>query len=105
VDGAFAAWLLVQHADADPEFQAYCLELMKDAYESGEVRGQDLAYLTDRVLVNQGKKQLYGTQFWTPPGGKIQPRPIEDEAKLDERRSKMGLGLFAEYKKMMTGNG
>lgn len=102
-DGAFAAWLLVQHADADPEFQAYCLELMKDAYKSDEVRGVDLAYLTDRVLVNRGKKQLYGTQFWTPPLGKLQPRPIEDEAKLDERRVKMGLGPFREYKELMTG--
>src|SRR5262245_16811487 len=35
-DGAFAAWLLVQHADADPDFQAYCLELMKEAFESNE---------------------------------------------------------------------
>lgn len=100
-DGAFAAWLLVQHADADPKFQARCLELMKKAYEKKEVRGQDLAYLIDRVLVGQGKKQVYGTQFWTPPLGKLQPRPIEDEAHVDARRSEMGLGPLAEYRKIM----
>ena len=27
-DGANAAWLLVQHADADPKFQRQCLDLM-----------------------------------------------------------------------------
>jgi uncharacterized iron-regulated protein len=100
-NGAFAAWLLVQHADADPAFQAQCLELMKEAYEKGEVHGRELAYLTDRVLVNQGKEQRYGTQFWTPPFGRLQPRPIEDETRVDDRRAEMGLEPLAEYRKTM----
>jgi hypothetical protein len=36
-DGAFAAWLLVQHADADAAFQKQRLELMKPLLEKGEV--------------------------------------------------------------------
>jgi len=100
-EGATAAWLLVQHADHDPQFQRNCLELMKQV-PAGEVSKADVAYLTDRVLVNEGKNQLYGTQFWSP-NGKMEPRPIEDEANLDKRRKEVGLSLFAEYAKHMTG--
>ena len=67
-----------------------------------EVSKANLAYLIDRVLVNEGKKQLYGTQFWFM-NGKMEPRPIEDEANIDKRREEMGLGSFADYEKHMTG--
>jgi hypothetical protein len=100
-DGAFAAWLLVQHADADPAFQKRCLELMQAAPE-GEVTKSNVAYLVDRVRVNSGEKQLYGTQFWTVDG-ELKPRPIEDEANLDKRRAEAGLGTMAEYTKQMLG--
>lgn len=36
-EAASAAWLLVQHADHDPEFQEYCLGLMHQA-PTGEIR-------------------------------------------------------------------
>ena len=95
-DGAHAAWLLVQHADADRPFQKRCLELLRAAVAAGEAEGKDLAYLTDRVLVGEGKKQVYGTQL-TTAGGKLVPSPIEDEAAVDARRKAVGLGPLAEY--------
>jgi hypothetical protein len=98
-DGAQAAWLLVQHADRDREFQKRCLALMKAA-PKGEVSPSNLAYLTDRVLVGENKKQLYGTQF-RQQGDKMVPQPIEDEANVDQRRKEMGLPPLAEYKKLM----
>lgn len=99
-EGATAAWLLVQHADADPTFQRTCLELMKKL-PVGEVSTVNLAYLTDRVLVNEGKKQVYGTQFWLQ-NGKMAPRPIEDEENLEQRRKKAGMQPFSEYLRHMT---
>jgi hypothetical protein len=99
-DGATAAWLLVQHADADPKFQRHCLELMKAAAAKGEVSMHDIAYLTDRVLVNEGQKQVYGTQF-TLKHGELAPRPIEDEANLDKRRKEAGLPPMEESKKWL----
>ena len=98
--GATAAWLLVQHADADPKFQRHCLALMKKAAPH-EVSRKNLAYLTDRVLVNEGKNQLYGTQFFLEDG-KMVPQPIDDEANLDERRKEAGLMPMSEYTKHMT---
>lgn len=95
-DGAHAAWLLVQHADADRPFQKRCLELLEKAVAAKDAAVVDLAYLTDRVLVGEGKKQKYGTQL-TTKDGKLTPQPVEDEAKLDERRKALGLQPMAEY--------
>jgi uncharacterized protein (DUF305 family) len=98
-DGANAAWLLVQHADADPKFQRRCLDLMTKLPKD-EMSQTNLAYLTDRVLLAEGKKQLYGTQF-TAIDGKWQPRPLEDEANVDKRRAEAGLQPIAEYAKQI----
>ena len=71
-DGEHAAWLLAQHADSDPEFQRICLDLVTQAVACGEALPTELAYLTDRVLLAEGKPQEYGTQFkghkgrWVP---------------------------------------
>jgi hypothetical protein len=94
-NGADAAWLLVQHADADAKFQRRCLDLMS-ALPKNEASQTKLAYLTDRVLLAEGKKQLYGTQF-TSVDGKWQPRPLEDETNVDQRRAAVGLPPLAEY--------
>ena len=99
-EGALAAFLLAQHADADPTFQRDCLQRMQAAPE-GEVSKNDVAYLTDRVLVNEGKKQLYGTQFHIVDG-KLAPRPIEDDQNLDKRRAEAGMITMDAYRKHMS---
>src|SRR5205085_1172028 len=68
VDGANAAWLLVQHADQGRAFQKRCLPLLEAAVKKGEATGVQLAYLSDRVRVGAGEKQVYGTQFRTVDG-------------------------------------
>jgi len=93
-EGAHHAWLLVQHADHDVDFQLHCLELMKEA-SANEVDKTDIAYLEDRVRVNQGRGQLYGTQFMQKNNQHI-PRPIEDEKNVDKRRSEVGMGPLQE---------
>jgi hypothetical protein len=98
-DGANAAWLLVQHADADPKFQRRCLDLMAKLPKD-EVSQSNLAYLTDRVLLAQGKKQRYGTQV-TFADGKWKPRPVADEANVDQRRAEVGLPPLADYIKLI----
>jgi hypothetical protein len=99
-DGAQAAWLLVQHADKDRKFQRQCLDLMKDLLAKGEADKKNFAYLTDRVLLAEGKKQLYGTQFHQV-NGRWEPRPLEDPLGVDDRRKEMGLGTLEEYRKVI----
>jgi hypothetical protein len=97
---AQGVWLMVQHADRDRPFQKECLALMEKAVAAGEAQGKNLAYLTDRVLVGEGKPQRYGTQF-TDKDGVMVPQPIEDEANVDARRASVGLGTLAEYAAQM----
>lgn len=95
-----SAWLLIQHADHDLKFQKYCLQLMREAAQKGGVLWENVAYLTDRVLINSGKPQLYGTQFYSHKD-RLFPKPIKDPDKLDIRRKQMGLQPFKIYKREM----
>jgi hypothetical protein len=89
-----SAWLLVQHADHDVEFQKECLELMKAEPET-EVSKKDIAYLEDRICVNEDCPQIYGTQF-TEKEGRFMPRVIENMENLNERRKSVGLDTLEE---------
>lgn len=97
-DASEAFWLLVQHADRDPDFQEQVAAAMVPVVASGNARGQHLAYLTDRVRVNTGRKQLYGTQTM-PDGtsGGVRPKPIEEPQRVDERRKRAGLEPLWQY--------
>lgn len=87
-------WLLVQHQDFDPALQEACLT-------NCDFEPKEKAYLTDRIRINSGQAQLYGTQF-TRKDGKLVPRSIEDEAQVDERRKEVGLETMEEYTKRMN---
>ncbi len=97
---ARAAFLIVQHTD-DHEFQKRMLPLLESAAARGDVPGQDLAMLTDRVLMHDGKPQKYGTQG-TIRDGKMLIHPIEDAPNVDARRARLGMPPLAEYKKLLA---
>ena len=93
--GASAAWLLAQHADKDPAFQEKCLALMRELPED-EVILWNIALFEERVRMNTGRPQLYGTQFKMSEGN-FGPGPFEDEEHLEERRTAVGLESFEDY--------
>lgn len=77
------------------------LPYLKQSYLNGEgVSGQQVALLTDRVLIAQGKKQIYGTQVDVSEG-KVVFSPIEDETNVDKRREKMKMPPLDLYLKIM----
>jgi hypothetical protein len=94
IDGAEAAFVLVQHADY--RLQKDVLLLVRNAYLGGRLKGEHFALLQDRVLVREGKLQIYGTQFQIK-GTELIPDPIEDEPNVDRRRADVGLPPLAEY--------
>lgn len=100
IDGVAAVTLLIQHADADPTFQAAALPLLDAAFRAGYVTGQEVAMLTDRVAKGQGLPQRFGTQS-TIRDGQVVIDPIEDSADVDVRRAAMGLPPLAYYKKVL----
>jgi Family of unknown function (DUF6624) len=95
-EAAHAAWLLAQHADLDPHFQRRCRELMAGAVADGEASPADLAYLTDRVLVNSGQAQLYGTQL-RADSGRLVPQRLASPDRVDARRATVGLKPLDVY--------
>lgn len=90
--GNLALWAVIQHSDSDIKTQEKYFTVMQKAVKEGKARRQDLAYLEDRILVNQGKKQLYGTQFNLDKETKeIKPKDVEDPENLNKRRESVGL--------------
>lgn len=102
-DGAAAASLLVGHAKADIEFMRQCVELMRAAVEKNEASVADYAHLYDKVRVEQGQPQYYGTQLRPTSGGRLIPEPIEDEANVDRRRQSIGLPSMKDMEKLLQG--
>lgn len=95
--GSHAFWLLVQHTP-DINFQSYCLELLEKAVAAGDASPIDLAFLTDRVYMHAGKKQIYGTQV----NEDLTLYPIENEENVDERRAALGLCPLEEYLRIIN---
>jgi hypothetical protein len=90
------AWLLVQHADRNKEFQRSTLAYL-EALPPGKTDPRNLAYLTDRVATGQQRPQRFGTQGSCKPEGGWRPFAIEDADQVDERRATAGLPPLAEY--------
>ena len=102
-EAAIAAFLILQHASY--ETQVEYLPLVQAAVEVGELKGQWLAMLQDRILVSEGKPQIFGTQLrQDETTGGLQRYPIEDEANVDARREELGMIPFAEYVKIVRGD-
>jgi len=99
-DGAHAAFQVIQYADHDPIFQAEALELMESLWRTRQVDPADYAWLTDRVRVQRGLPQLYGTQA-SIVLGQLQFAPIQDTAGVDQRRASVGLDPLAEYRRQL----
>ena len=95
------AWLLVQHSDHDLPFQKHCLKLMKNALKKYDksISKTFIAYLTDRVLTAEGKKQLFGTQFKRNADGNMTLKPISDRRNVNKRRNGYGMETLEEYLK------
>jgi hypothetical protein len=91
-------WLLVQHQDNHPTFQDSVLVAMKPVVDSGEVSGILYAMLLDRVRLNTGKPQVYGTQtvFNTDSNAYVMAL-CEDPEHVNERRKSVGLGPIEAY--------
>jgi hypothetical protein len=95
-----SAFLIVQHATQDTAFMRSMLPSITESYRRGELDGNAVAMLTDRVEVKAGRPQIYGTQL-SLHDGKWLLDPLLDSARVDERRAKMGMGPLSVYLRMV----
>ncbi|HKP67953.1 MAG TPA: DUF6624 domain-containing protein [Pyrinomonadaceae bacterium] len=98
-DGVQAFALLMQHS-GDIELKKRSEKGMQRALRDKVIAVMDYANFVDRLLTDQGKLQIYGSNFVTQ-GGKFVMSPVEDPKNLDKRRKKIGLPPIDEYAKKL----
>ena len=101
-DGAAAAFLLLRNT-SNPTMQAALLPVIIAATSAGEIRLSDFAFYIDRLRLNAGLKQLFGTQA-TIRDGFLVMFPIENETLVDARRKQYQLPPLAEYQRTLEQN-
>ena len=93
--GSKTIFLVIQHADSLT--QVTNLPLMREAVKQKKAAPEHLALLEDRVLIKQGKPQIYGSQVKTNAAGKNEFYPILDEKNVNARRASAGLEPLEKY--------
>ncbi len=104
-DGSNQFWLMIQHSDHDPAFQKRVLLAMKKEVQKKNANAQNYAYLFDRVQVNAGKKQMFGTQvdYLVKTTGRAIPKiGLIDSTNVDRLRKEHFLPPLNEYLNTMT---
>lgn len=96
-----AAWIVIQHSS--PQVIQKYLPMLREAVKNGDLDRQSLAITEDRNLMYQGKKQIYGSQFFEV-NGKPAFWPIENSEKVNELRKEAGfVQTIEEYSKDLYG--
>lgn len=105
-DAMQGIFFIIQHSDGDKEWQKSQLSNIEKAVGNRELDGQKYAYLYDRIKINSGEKQLYGTQFAKvdPINKTVELADTENIRNLDIRRMKVGMMPIKMYKEYMLKN-
>jgi len=94
-------WLCVQHCDQDLSFQQGILAAMEPHVKAKQADPRNFAYLTDRVNINSGKPQIYGTQVTYKDRTAI-TKYLADPTHVNQKRLANGLDSLEAYLRMMT---
>jgi hypothetical protein len=91
-DGSEAAGFIAQHAVGEPEFQRMALSLLQAAAAAGRISAWHAAFLEDRIAMQEGRPQRFGTQWMDDPGdGLIRPWNLAEPEKVNSLRASVGL--------------
>ncbi len=97
---AAGAALIINHTTY--EVRSKYFPMLEKAFKQGEAQPLRYAKMRDRLLVEEGKEQLFGTQ-WKFKNSKRVPHPIKKPEYVDKRRAKIGLGALSVYLKERFG--
>jgi hypothetical protein len=91
-----AIWLVFQHASST--YRKKYFPLLEDAAERGDLDHTQIAMMKDRMLMEEGKPQVYGTQVIkdTTSGAWILYK-LEEPELVNKRRAEIGFGPLEEY--------
>lgn len=99
---ANAAFLIIQHSNLE-QWRRF-VPVLEPLVAEGEVDGSQYGLMYDRLALNEGRPQRYGTQM-TCKNGKfvVDWDNIEDPDNADARRAAMGFaGTLAEYEALFA---
>lgn len=92
---ANAAFHIIQHSDV-AQWKRF-VPVLEPLVVTGEIDGQSFGLMYDRLAINEGRPQRYGSQM-TCAAGKWVPERLEDPARVDEWRAAMSFPqTFAQY--------
>lgn len=95
VKGVYTLFLVIQHSDLKTHVKY--LPLITKAVNNGNLPKKEYAMFYDRLILGQGKKQVYGTQLRVSKDSKdLYVLPIKDVENVDKRRAEMGLNTMQE---------
>ena len=91
-----AAWMIVQHDIAEPQFLRDMLEIFRKEAARGELPAKWAALTEDRIRMYEGRPQLYATNMNWNERGELVIGEVEDPERLDQRRAAVGLPPFRD---------
>jgi len=100
-DAATAAFLIVQHSNDLRLMQAALPEIEKDL-RAGVGDPQHYAFVYDRLKINLGERQRFGSQFGQNAKGDTVILPLENKAKVEEYRKSIGLFPLSQYLEIVS---
>ncbi len=96
------AWLIAQHADNNQAAQRTFLLHLKQAVDDGDSPAYTYAFLVDRIALNEGKPQQYGTQVENKTQCDMIIVPLDDDVKANARRQAIGWPSLKDYVALLT---
>jgi len=91
-----AIWLVIQHAPG--KYRKQYIGLLEKAAENGDLQKTNIAMMKDRILMDDGKPQIYGTQIsMNQETGEWELYNLENSAYVNQRRKEIGFMPIEEY--------
>ena len=87
-----AIWLGLQHTEN--KYRVKYFPLIEKAVKNGDLSKKQYALMKDRILMDEGKPQIFGSQI---KNGKLYD--LEDPKTVNKRRQEMGLEPIEDYLK------
>ncbi|MFN8287540.1 MAG: DUF6624 domain-containing protein [Chitinophagales bacterium] len=97
-EGNITCFMVIQHSDSATQEKYF--PLLLQSVQQGESSPSNLALLTDRILLHQGKKQMFGSQVVPDKNGNNVFYPIDDEKNVNTRRANFGMQPIEDYAKL-----
>ena len=88
-------WLVFQHAHHYIMKKYY--PLLLQSAEKGDLKLSQMALMKDRLLMREGKPQLYGSQIQAGCKTQWELYRLQNPETVDKRRAEMGLGPLKDY--------